>query len=58
MKQNGESLKRLMSVKDALGLIKESDKVITAFGCGEPCGIERAKLDEIFENPQVIQSWK
>lgn len=45
-----------MSVKDALGLIRESDKVITAFGCGEPCGFERAMLENYkdFKNVEVI----
>lgn len=56
LKQNGEYAKRLMSVKDALGLIRESDKVITAFGCGEPCGFERAMLENYkdFKNVEVI----
>lgn len=36
LKQNGEYVKRLMSVKDALTLIRESDKVITAFGAENP----------------------
>lgn len=33
---------KVITAEDAAGLIKDGDKVVTAFGCCEPLGIERA----------------
>ena len=37
---------KLMTANEAVKLIKDGDKIVTSFGCGEPRGIERA----MFEN--------
>lgn len=40
---------KLVSVEEAISSIKEGDKIVTGFACGEPFGIERA-LEENYEN--------
>lgn len=47
---------RLMTAKQAIKLIKDNDKVVTGFGCGEPFGIEdeMIKYYENFNNVEII----
>ncbi|MBQ9530926.1 MAG: 4-hydroxybutyrate CoA-transferase [Eubacterium sp.] len=45
---------KLVSVEEAIKLIKSGDKVVTGFGCGEPFGIERA-LVEHFQDYQDVE---
>lgn len=40
---------KLVSVEEAISSIREGDKIVTGFACGEPFGIERA-LEENYEN--------
>ncbi len=45
---------RLKTPEEAIKLIKDGDRVVTAFGCCEPIGIERA-LVENYENYHDVQ---
>lgn len=47
---------KLVSVEEAISSIKEGDKIVTGFACGEPFGIERAleKNYENFKNVEII----
>lgn len=45
---------RLATPEEAIKLIKDGDRVVTAFGCCEPVGIERA-LVENYENYHDVQ---
>lgn len=47
---------RCMSAEGALGQIRDGDRVVTSFGCGEPRGIERAlqMLYKQFHNVEII----
>lgn len=45
---------RLATPEEAIKLIKDGDRVVTAFGCCEPIGIERA-LVENYENYHDVQ---
>ena len=46
---------RLVSAQEAISHIRDGDKVVTSFGCGEPRGIERAMCEhyEDFHNVQI-----
>lgn len=47
---------KLVSVEEAISSIREGDKIVTGFACGEPFGIERAleKNYENFKNVEII----
>ncbi len=45
---------KLVSVEEAISSIKEGDKIVTGFACGEPFGIERA-LEENYENFKNVE---
>ena len=45
---------KLVSAEEAIKAIKDGDKVVTGFACGEPFGIERA-LVENYQNYHDIQ---
>lgn len=45
---------KLTSAEEAIKLIKDGDRVVTTFGCGEPLGIERA-LAENYINYKDVQ---
>lgn len=45
---------KLVSVEEAISSIKERDKIVTGFACGEPFGIERA-LEENYENFKNVE---
>ena len=45
---------RLATPEEAIKLIKDGDRVVTSFGCGEPLGIERV-LVENYENYHNVQ---
>ena len=47
---------RCMSAEGALGQIRDGDRVVTSFGCGEPRGVERAlqTLYKQFHNVEII----
>ena len=47
---------KLTTAEEAIKLIKNGDKVVVGFGCGEPFGIERALVEhyEDFENIEII----
>lgn len=45
---------KLVSAQEAIKAIKNGDKVVTGFACGEPFGIERA-LEDNYENYKDVQ---
>ena len=47
---------KLTTADEAIKLIKDGDKVVAGFGCGEPFGIERALVEhyEDFHNIEII----
>lgn len=45
---------RLVTAKEAIKAIKDGDRVVTGFACGEPFGLERA-LVENYENYKDVQ---
>lgn len=47
---------KLVTAEEAISSIKDNDKVVTGFACGEPFGIERAMIDnyEKFNNVEII----
>lgn len=45
---------KLVSVEEAISSIREGDKIVTGFACGEPFGIERA-LEENYENFKNVE---
>ncbi|MCC8016743.1 MAG: 4-hydroxybutyrate CoA-transferase, partial [Clostridiales bacterium] len=45
---------KLMSAEQAIKLIKDGDRIVTEFGCGEPLGIEKA-LEEHYLDYNDIQ---
>lgn len=47
---------KLVTAEEAIGAIKEGDKIVTGFACGEPFGIERALVENYqqFKNVEII----
>lgn len=47
---------KLMTANEAVKLIKDGDKIVTSFGCGEPRGIERAMFENYadFKDVEII----
>lgn len=47
---------RVVSVEEAIGNIKDGDKVVVGFGCGEPFGIEKALVEHYkdFHNVEIV----
>lgn len=47
---------KLVSAEVAIKVIKDNDKVVTGFACGEPFGIERALIDQYqnYHNVEII----
>ncbi len=45
---------KLTTAEEAIKLIKDGDRVVTAFGCCEPIGIERAMIEN-YKNYQDVQ---
>lgn len=47
---------KLVSAEEAIKVIKDNDKVVTGFACGEPFGIERALIDQYqnYHNVEII----
>lgn len=47
---------KLVSVEEAIKVIKDNDKVVTGFACGEPFGIERALINNYknYHNVEII----
>lgn len=56
MNIQNEYKSKVISANEAIKLIKDNDKVVTAFGCCEPIGIERelVKNYEQFHNVEII----
>lgn len=47
---------RCKTAEGALSLIRDGDRIVTAFGCGEPRGVEQALLEHYrqFHNVEII----